>query len=164
MHSATGDALFLGAINEEMVCNFGFKVIRTCTLEIIKVFRVEIVHQKVKKHPNSDLSSTFWTHISNLGIIKCWGVKWTSNAEIPSVFESILEEISNELSLAQFRFQEGLHKGPKIGIVCWANGAARRENFAQDGYFSSFSLCAWILSHGGWFTFVNDEFSCNYDR
>ena len=89
--SATSAALFLRKPIEEMVWIFGFKAMRTCTLESLKVFGAKLVHQKVKKHPQNDLSATFWTHRSSLGRIKFWGVKWASNSETLGVLEIILE-------------------------------------------------------------------------
>ena len=71
--NATGTALFLGAPNREMVWIFVLKLMRTCTLWILYVFWAELVHQKVKKHPKHDLSTTFWTHRSSIGRINVWG-------------------------------------------------------------------------------------------
>lgn len=57
--STTGAEIFIGASIGNKIENFGFRIMRTCTLEFFKSFGVDLVHQKVHKLPKNGLLPLF---------------------------------------------------------------------------------------------------------
>jgi len=80
--------------------------------------------------------------LTSVGKINFWRIKWTPNDKIKVVLESILPQLSNEPSRAQFRHREGPQNELQKCATCLEKGATCLERKIQRAITKARRACS----------------------